>query len=155
MTRSHQCLFIQSLALGLLAPACKSVARLDAPVGFATLSSSDSYDYRAVSAHGVVVAARTEPNDLGGNNDFWADSLDVRLERAGYTRDAASLFDTRGGAGKMLHYSVAREGRTMRYWVLVVSSPKRVLLVEAGGDKDSFDPVAMDVERAMKSVAIN
>jgi hypothetical protein len=154
MVTAHKCLLALSLLGSLLLPACKSTAHLDAPAGFATLTSGDEYDVRTVSAHGVVVAARTEPNEIGGNTDFWADALDVRLSRAGYAREATSNFDARGGTGKMQHYTVTRDGRTLRYWVLVISSPKRVVVVEAGGDKDAFDPAAPDVERAMKSVAV-
>jgi hypothetical protein len=152
---ARKCLLALAMVGSLLLPACKTTAHLDAPAGFAKLASGDEYDVRSVSAHGVVVAARTESNELGGNTDFWADALDVRLERAGYTREAAANFDARSGSGKMQRYTVVRDGRTMRYWVLVISSPKRVVVVEAGGDKDAFDPVVADVERAMKSVAVN
>ena len=143
------------LALSLLANACTPAATLDAPPGFATLKSQSGYDYRAVNAHGVVVAARTEPNDLHGNTTFWADSLEEKLSRSGYAKESATDVDTRVGKAKMQKYAASRGGREMSYWLLVVSNDKNVVIVEAGGDKETFEKASKDVEATMKSVAMN
>jgi hypothetical protein len=143
------------LGISLLASACTPAAKLDAPPGFATLKSQSGYDYRAVNAHGVVVAARTEPNDIHGNTAFWADSLEEKLGRAGYTKASSADTDTRVGKARMQKYTATRDGREMSYWLLVVSNDKSVVVVEAGGDKETFDKVAKDVESTMKSVAVN
>ncbi len=143
------------LGISLLASACTPAAKLDAPPGFATLKSQGGYDYRAVNAHGVVVAARTEPNELHGNTTFWADSLEEKLTRAGYAKESATDVDTRVGKAKMQKYAATRDGRDMTYWLLVVSNEKSVVVVEAGGDKETFDKASKEVESTMKSVAVN
>ena len=143
------------LSISLLASACTPAAKLDAPPGFATLKSQSGYDYRAVNAHGVVVAARTEPNDLHGNTSFWADSLEEKLSRSGYEKESATEVDTHVGKARMQKYAATREGRAMTYWLLIVSNEKSVVVVEAGGDKETFDKAAKEVEATMKSVAVN
>ncbi len=143
------------VGLSLLAVACTPAAKLDAPPSFATLKSQGGYDYRAVNAHGVVVAARTEPNELHGNTTFWADSLEEKLERAGYAKASATDVDTRVGKARMQKYAATRDGREMIYWLLVVSNDKSVVVVEAGGDKERFDKAAKEVESTMESVAVN
>jgi hypothetical protein len=144
-----------ALGLALLANACTPAVKLDAPPGFGKMTAESGYDYRAVNAHGVVVAARREPNDLHGDTSFWADSLEEKLSHAGYEKDSASEVDTKVGKAKMQKYTAKRDGRDMTYWLLVVSNEKSVLVVEAGGDKETFDKAAPQVEATMKSVALN
>lgn len=133
--------------------ACHPSAQLQAPDGFAQLEGQKSYDWRAASAQGVVLAVRTEKNEPRANVDFWADAIDLRLRRAGYGAEARKdVTSANGVAGKQLRFSRVEAQRTYRYWLTVFVTQDRVYVVEAGGDKDSFDPAEKTVERAVLTV---
>ena len=149
----HTTHIVAALAFTLLA-ACHG-GRLETPSGFATLDSNDAYSYRATDAKGVVLAVRTEANEVKGNTDFWADLVDIRLREKGYAFESAQPAKTKAGlSGRQLRYLIEREGRTQRYWVTVFATPKKVVLVEAGGDKEAFDGATAMVTSAVESLEL-
>jgi hypothetical protein len=132
---------------------CASVAKLDTPSGFATLESDDAFAYRALSAKGVVVATRTEKNELKGNTEFWAESIDQKLLRAGYIKQSEKTVKASSGLeGRQLRYTVERNGREHRYWVTVFLKGKRVVVVEAAGDTQHFVPLEATLERTITTL---
>jgi hypothetical protein len=137
----------------LAATACSRGARLDTPSGFATLGDDDRYSYRATSARGVVLATRTEPNDVAANTAFWAEALDARLRDQGYAAEASREVKTaRGLAGTQLRYTATRNGRPHRYWVTVFATRSKVFVVEAAGDQEPFDKAAPAVDHAIATL---
>lgn len=135
---------------------CASVAKLDTPSGFATVPHDDTFAYRSLSAKGVVLATRTEKNDLRGNTDFWSESIDLKLTRAGYTKQADKEVTTaRGLKGRQLRYAVERRGREHRYWVTVFLKNDRVVLVEAAGDSEHFGAAEATVERSIATLRVD
>ena len=150
-------LFAFALALAPLTTGCLHGPRaeLSAPQDFASMDDPHGYDWRAANARGVVLAARTEPNDLRANVGFWAESIDLRLQRDGYAPDGAprDVTSTTGMHGRQLRYTRAQgDGRNYRYWLTVFVDGPRVMLVEAGGDQEVFDPARAEVERAVLTV---
>lgn len=134
---------------------CHPSVRLQAPDDFAELGAGKGtrYDFRAASAQGVVLAVRTESNDPRANVDFWADAIDVRMRRDGYAAEAKKdVVSASGLQGKQLRYSREEERRVYRYWLTVFATGEHVYIVEAGGDKESFDPAEKTVERAVLSL---
>ena len=142
-----------ALAL-LLAAGCTHGARLETPSGFATLDDSNTFSYRATSAKGVVLATRTEKNDVKANTEFWAETLDARLRDKGYLADGASrpVKTSRGLAGTQLRYLTTKNGRDHRYWVTVFATKSKVFVVEAAGDKEPFDKSVAQVDGAIASL---
>lgn len=138
----------------LLTAACTHGARLDTPSGFATLDGSSAYSYRATSAKGVVLATRTEPNDVKANTEFWAETLDAKLRGKGYTADGATrnVKTGKGLVGTQLRYLTSRNGREHRYWVTVFATKAKVFVVEAAGDKEPFDKSVAAVDGAIASL---
>lgn len=129
---------------------CASRAKLDTPIGFATLERDDNFAYRALSAKGVVVATRTEKNDLAGNTEFWSESIDQRLSSSGYVKKSEKNVRTESGLeGRQIRYVVDRGGREHAYWVTVFLKGDRVVLVEATGDTQHFAPLEATIERTM------
>jgi hypothetical protein len=151
MKTAHLASFALLLALGA---GCTHGARLDTPAGFATLESSHDYSYRAASAKGVVLATRTEPNDVKANTEFWADTLDAKLREKGYVADGASraVKTGRGLGGTQLRYVTTKNGREHRYWVTVFATKSKVYVVEAAGDKEPFDRSVTVVDGAITSL---
>ena len=148
-----------SLAFALLlaaplAAGCHG-ARLETPSGFATLDTTDDYSYRAASAKGVVIAARTESNDVKANTEFWTEALDAKLREKGYVAESARSVQTaKGFNGQQIRYTADRNGRTHRYWLTVFTTKKKVYVVEAAGDKDSFDKSQKTVDDAISTLDV-
>ncbi len=129
-------------------------ARLETPAGFATLDEDGAYSYRATSAKGVVLATRTEKNDVKANTEFWADTLDAKLKDRGYVADGGtrSVRTSNGLTGTQLRYTTTKNGREHRYWVTVFATAKRVFVVEAAGDKEPFDKALASVDHAISTL---
>lgn len=147
---------IGQIGIGIMllvgAAACHG-ARLETPSGFATLDESGAYSYRATSAKGVVLATRTEQNDVKANTEFWAETLDAKLRDRGYVADGTrSVKTSKGLAGTQLRYTTTKDGREHRYWVTVFATAKKVFVVEAAGDKEPFDLAVASVDRAIASL---
>jgi hypothetical protein len=138
----------------LFAAACTHGARLETPSGFATLEGSGAYSYRATSAKGVVLATRTEPNDVKANTEFWAETLDSKLRDKGYVADGATrtVKTGKGLSGTQLRYLTSKNGREHRYWVTVFATKSKVFVVEAAGDKEPFDKSVTAVDGAITSL---
>jgi hypothetical protein len=141
------------LTLLLSLAACTHGARLTAPTGFADLGDADHYSYRAANARGIVLATRTEPNDVKANTDFWAETLDLKLRERGYTAEPSRTVKTaRGLEGTQLRYTTARDGRPFRYWLTVFATKSKVYVVEVGGDKEAFDGQLAAIENAVSTL---
>jgi hypothetical protein len=143
-----QHLLLSFLAVGAVACGPK----LTPPAAFAEIDDG-AYDYRAATPRGVVVAARSEKNKPHANLAFWSDAVDGRLARQGYERRAETKVTTRRGTdGTLLAYSRADGGRQYEYMVALFVKSDRVYVVEAGGDKEDFEPARADVETAIRSL---
>ncbi len=139
--------------LALAAAGCSHGARLDTPAGFANLGYRADFSYRATSARGVVLATRTEPNDVAANTDFYAEALDLRLRDSGYVAEGTRTVRTaKGLSGTQLRYVTVRDGRPHRYWVTVFATKSKVYVVEAAGDKVPFDAAEATLERAISTL---
>jgi hypothetical protein len=140
------------LALSLLAPACASF-HLNTPNGFAQLEDDERYDYRATNADGVVIAVRVERNEPLANLEFWGRVVDERLRRQGYVPDGnpEPVQSANGIPGVLFHYGATIGGREHRYQVAVFVRARKVFVVEAGGDREVFDPAAAAVARSLRS----
>ena len=138
----------------LFTAACSHGARLQTPSGFATLEGSSAYSYRATSAKGVVLATRTEPNDVKANTEFWAETLDAKLRQKGYVADGATrpVKTAKGLEGTQLRYLTSKDGREHRYWITVFATKAKVFVVEAAGDKEPFDKSVSAVDGAITSL---
>ena len=139
-------------AMTLLPAACTTF-QIHAPAGFAELTEDERYDYRATNADGVVIAVRALRNSPEAGLEFWGHVVDERLRRDGYLADGAAeaVHDERGVPGVMLRYHCTIGGRAHRYLVAVYVRGSKVYVLEAGGDREVFDPVAEVVERSLRS----
>ncbi len=143
------------LAIAPLAAGCHG-ARLETPNGFATLDTTDDYSYRAASAKGVVIAARTESNDVKANTEFWTEALDAKLREKGYVAESSRVVSTsRGLPGMQIRYSADKNGRAHRYWLTVFTTKKKVYVVEAAGDKEVFDKSEKTVNDAIATLDVS
>lgn len=140
------------LALSLLAPACASF-HVNTPNGFAELEDDERYDYRATNADGVVIAVRVVRNEPRASLEFWGRVVDERLRRQGYVPEGnpEPVRSANGLPGVMFRYAATVGGREHRYHVAVFVQNRKVFVLEAGGDREVFDPAAPAVARALRS----
>jgi hypothetical protein len=141
------------VTLALLAIGCgASRATMSVPDGFGRVDGK-SYDFRAATPSGIVVAARVKPNKPRSDLGFWASAVDMSLARKGYVRvQAADVKSTAGLPGKLLKYDT---GAGLAYWVAVFASRDSLVLAEATGDLKDVDASAEQLERALLSARVN
>ncbi len=150
MKRSLSMIMLAVLALGGCA-----TAQLQTPSGFAPHEDDELHDYRASDGEGVVLAVRSEKNQPRGDLEFWSSALDVRLRKAGYqalAREDVTSAD--GHTGRQLRYVIPDQGRELTFWVTLFVTERRVVVVEAGGDTELFEPKIGTVERAIASLEL-
>ena len=146
-------LFAFAAVISLASIGCTPSGKVEVPGSYAKLPSAEGYSFRAANAKGVVVAVRTQDNELKGNIDFWAEAIDQHMRDDGYEGDPAirDVQSRSGVAGKQIRYNRNQEGREYRYWLTIFLADSRVFVIEAGGDKEIFDPAIPEVESAVLS----
>jgi hypothetical protein len=142
----------------LLVVACKPVEIKTAP-GFLQLKEEGSYAYRATTPERVVVAVRVENVEGDGSDDlsFWTRALTLQMRDGnGYalleTHDVQSHD---GVKGKQLRFGHDEDGKPFSYWLTFFASGKKLVLVEAGGNKSQFDAAASSVQWMIQSVRVH
>jgi len=122
-------------------PSCKQEDRMDVPDGFVEVGREARGDYetRAVSADGVVVALRVEPNPENGAPEFWADAVRNELTQArGYALAKEEEVKSASGLdGRLMEFTADAEGVKAAYLVAVFVKDDDVLVAEAGGKADA------------------
>jgi hypothetical protein len=128
---------------------------LATPSGFAAQPDPGTYDYRASDGEGVVLAVRSEKNELRGDLPFWTAAVDVELRQAGYqAEDQRDVTSADGHTGRQTRYVIADGGRELSFWVTLFVTERRVVIVEAGGDRTFFEPKAQTVQQAIASLKV-
>jgi hypothetical protein len=137
----------------LMLVGCKT-AQMTPPAGFVAVDEvrRGNYDYRAVSADGVVVAVRTEENSRGGDLEFWAKATLNQLQQQGYKLvNDEGVTSAAGTKGMLLEFTQKRSGTDYAYIVAVFVRPDRVIVPEAGGKSEMVEPVRPEVVKSLLS----
>ncbi len=146
-------------AWGLVVAGC--APRVATPSGFVSLSDPGSYNYRATSADGVVLAAREVEDESEGDVEFWARAVENEMRyRGGYALIERRPVGTKGGLkGTQLRFGHDEGSEPHLYYVTVLvgeetswlffSSPKLYVL-EAGGTKKLVEKHAAQIDWAIK-----
>lgn len=143
-----------SLLVALSLGGC-TTTRLATPSGFAAQPDAGTYDYRASDGEGVVLAVRSEKNQLRGDLPFWTSAVDVKLRQAGYEALAQhDVTSADGHTGRQTQYVIEDGGREIAFWVTLFVTERQVVIVEAGGDSEFFIPKADIVEQAIASLEV-
>ena len=125
---------------------------ITAPAGYVPLRHPGAYDFRAVSAHGNVVALRTRPNeDKAADLEFWADALEYqKVDLDGMKLvEREPLKSDNGRDGMLFHFELGEGQGRVAYLVGLYVTPERIYIVEAGGPAER---VAADIEKIKKSM---
>lgn len=150
MKRTIWLLTLAALTLG----GC-TTTQLATPTGFAAQPDPGAYDYRASDGEGVVLAVRSEKNELQGDLPFWTATLDVKLRQAGYqAEEQINVASADGHPGLQTRYVIEDGGRELAFWVTLFVTDRKVVIVEAGGDRAFFEPKADAVLEAIGSLQV-
>ena len=145
------------LALGLVVAACGSSFEAATPPGFVELEDDRSYDYRATTADGLVIAVREVEHEPQGELSFWMRAIENQLRRRG----GYALLETRdvktnsGAKGKQLRFGHDEHGKPHLYTVTIFVTDDSIFLMEAGGSKKLMEKHASQVDWAVRNLVID
>lgn len=100
------------------------------PDGFVRIDRGD-FEWRAISAQGVVIGLRTFTHDPAGTLDFWTTVVRKELEGArGYVFESEEAI----AEGRAMLFATPRPDADC-YWIVVWVDAHRIVTFEAGGPR--------------------
>lgn len=126
------------------------------PKGFVELEARGPYGYRAVTADGLVIAARAIEHEPKGEVSFWTKAVANQLRQSGYALLEERDVQTESGlAGKQLRFGHDEGERPHLYWVTLFVTDANIYVLEAGGTKQQIEASAEQIEWAIKNFRAN
>ena len=124
---------------------------IDTPDGFVTVDEVGVFDTRAVSADGVVIGLRIQDNPKDGTLAFWSTAIENELtERRGYELiETRAVISEAGEPGTLMSFAAKNETRDLSYMLAVFVDGGDVLVAEAGGPAEAFEPRKDDIRAAL------
>lgn len=149
----------RALPLFVLLAACGGEVTMVLPDGFVRLPENDDlrlgYAYRATTADGVVLGVRDIDTDASGGLSFWEQAVTTALERAGYAKlDRGDVRAASGQPAVLLRFGRDVERHAYDYWLMLCVEDERVVIVEVGGDRERFTPIAEAIAAALTTVRL-
>lgn len=144
---------VMTLGLALALSGCGSSFAAATPPGFVELDDQETYDYRATSADGLVLAVREIDHEPKGEVGFWTRAIENRMrQRGGYALLGTHDVKSKNGLdGKQLRFGHDESGTPHLYYVTLFLTEKRIFLLEAGGTKELMTRHADAVDWAVKN----
>jgi len=115
------------------------VRGLELPPNFVAMEKADlgHYDFRAVSADGVVLALSVRDNPKKGTLEFWSEAIRNELTDRGYSLVKTEAVESSSNVpGTMLTMEEDLRGQKFTYVLAVFVKSREVLIAEAGGKAD-------------------
>lgn len=106
------------------------------PGDFVAVDRGD-YEWRVMSAHGVVVAKRLFARERDETLEFVATVTQREFEGArGYALQSSEKIVTGSTAGQLMLFAA---GEAATYLVAVFTTERSIVIVEAGGTREAFE----------------
>ena len=142
--------------LALSTAACGRPFDVKTAPGFVPLENQATYDYRATTPEGVVVAVRVVDDEDRGDLAFWTQAVTLQLrDVSGYALlDVSDVKSRDCTKGKLLKFGHDEGDKPFTYWVSIFPAQGRLFLVEAGGAKEAFERARPSVEWTLASVRV-
>ena len=133
------------------------------PKGFVDLDESTSYDQRATTADGLVLAGREIENDPEGDLAFWSHAIENQMRmRGGYALiDKRKVNTANGHEGEVLRFGHDEGNEPHLYYVALFVTPGTfwedgtIYLVEAGGPRELVEKSAASIDWAIRNVRVD
>lgn len=150
---------LTAFCLGSLSIGCGPSFVSQTPPGFVELDNEyDTYDYRATTAEGVVIAVREIENDAEGEPEFWLTAIKNKMrERGGYALlETVNVKSADGVSGTQLRFGHDDGNNDPHlYYLSVFITPSKIWLVEAGGTKELMTAQAAKIDQAVSTFRTN
>jgi hypothetical protein len=133
------------------------------PKGFVDLDQGGTYDQRATTADGLVLAGREIENDPEGDLAFWSHAIENQMRlRGGYALLDKQKVKTRNGhEGEILRFGHDEGNEPHLYYVALFVTPGTfwedgtIYLVEAGGPRALVEKNAASIDWAIRNVRVD
>jgi hypothetical protein len=131
--------------------ACGAHFKQPTPAGFVELEDQERYDYRAVTADGLVISVREMDHEPHGELSFWVDAISNHMrQRGGYALLEQRKVKTAAGTeGVQVRFGHDQGSRPFLYYVTVFVTDDRIYLLEAGGSAEQMTKRAREVDWAV------
>jgi hypothetical protein len=149
---------VLALALSGCARGSRSTFRVETAPGFVEVKEAGAhYDFRVIAPDGVAVAVRSVEVDRRTDVAFWEHAALLRTrELDGYallgTRDVRS---TDGTPGRELVFGHDEEGKPFEYRLRLFVRNARLIVMEAGGAKESMEQWRPSVDAMLGSLRLD
>ena len=145
---------LAALAAVIGATGC-NLRTLSLPPDFIKVDKSEqgAYAVRGVSADGVVVGLRSEPNPEGGTLGFWTAAVTNQMvtDRGYKPAGAEDVKSEAGTPGRLLTFSAERQGTAFTYLVAVYLQGADILIAEGGGKAELVEAKRADIRKSLLS----
>jgi hypothetical protein len=133
------------------------------PKGFVDLDEHGTYDQRATTADGMVLAGREIENDPEGDLAFWSHAIENQMRmRGGYALLEKKKVKTASGhEGEELRFGHDQGNKPHLYTIAVFVTKGgfwkdgTIYIVEAGGPKELVEKNAASIDWAIRNVRVN
>ncbi len=142
-----------AMILGMMMVGCVTPQiAMDTPEGFAAFSDTDAP--RSISPEGVLVRARTVPNDPAQSLDFWAETLERQLAESGYLLVEKSDFMIDTADGVLMEWLAPVGEDDWIYLTAISVEGSQIAVVEAAGPADHYETYRAAIRRSLESLRI-
>jgi hypothetical protein len=145
------------ILLALALSACGASFQAKTPPGFVELDEEDSaYEYRAITADGLVLAVREIDHEPKGELAFWTRAIENQMrQRGGYALiDSRDVTCKTGQKGKQLRFGHDEGTKPYLYTVTVFVTDSTIYVLEAGGTKELMTQHEAEVDAAVTEFVI-
>src|SRR5262245_388762 len=133
------------------------------PKGFVDLDEQGTYDQRATTADGLVLAGREIENDPEGDLAFWSHAIENQMrQRGGYALLEKKKIKTASGyEGEELRFGHDQGNKPHLYTVALFVTKGNfwhdgtIYVVEAGGPKELVEKNAQAIDWAIQNVRVD
>ena len=125
---------------------------MDTPEGFAAFSDTDVV--RVISPEGVLVRARTVPNDPAQSLEFWAEALERQLTESGYLLVEQSDFTIDATDGVLMEWLAPVSEDDWIYLTAISVMDSQITIVEAAGPTDHYETYSDAIRKSLESLRI-
>jgi hypothetical protein len=152
-TRGARVLVVLVIVLSMATAGCVTPpVAMDTPDGFAAFS--DPEQVRAISPEGVIIRARTVPNDPAQSLEFWAEALERQLTESGYLLVADSDFSIESGDGVLLEWLAPVSEDDWIYLTAIAVVDNFIAIVEAAGPAGQYEVYRSAIRESLNSLRI-
>jgi len=135
------------IAMVILAATAAAGCAVPMPAGYVEVPEALDYEWRGISAEGVVIGLRIRDNEPEGTIDFWSTVMRRELEgQRGYTMTGSKDVPAGTLTGSALHFTVPG-AIPKAYWIALFSTRGRFLVFtwptittfEIGGPREAVE----------------